>query len=190
MSIPKFFNPHSAAIGYASSSRSEIFADSEGISLTSTENVDVSEDISWLEEHIRSSLVPGEQTPARLKHHKRRIPNAEDVEESMGLPEFRLLSSNRTSRPIYVQPKPPKIIKVVEREHEDNAERAELRRHRAQEAAVDFPWLLAQSRLKYPKFSRVISALRNFAEHAGYRTHQVYGLTVNSHEISGYQIAA
>ncbi|KAH8117685.1 hypothetical protein DFH11DRAFT_1540994 [Phellopilus nigrolimitatus] len=110
----------------------------------------------------------------------------------MGLPEFRLLSSNRTSRPIYVQPKPPKIIKVVEREHEDNAERAELRRRRAQEAAVDFPWLLAQSRLKYPmqNSNRVVSALRNFAEHAGYRTHQVYGPIANSHEISGYQIAA
>ncbi|KAI0309706.1 hypothetical protein OF83DRAFT_1157729, partial [Amylostereum chailletii] len=62
---------------------------------------------------------------------------------------FRLLSATRPPRIMYLEPKPLQAIKVQEPPCEDDKVEARIRRERAAVAAVDFSWILSQSRMPY-----------------------------------------
>ncbi|THH10307.1 hypothetical protein EW145_g1419 [Phellinidium pouzarii] len=145
----KYSNPHSATITSEPASRSQIYGTNDDSTMI-TDGRDVLEDIHWLETHIQSSLVPGEQVQTHTKRRKMRKTGAKDRDDSAAVFEFRLLSNSRSPHRICIQPKPPKAIRLNEREHEDSAEHAELRKQRALEVAVDLSWLAAQSKISFP----------------------------------------
>ncbi|PAV16662.1 hypothetical protein PNOK_0828200 [Pyrrhoderma noxium] len=207
-SIPKSLNPHKLLADCEPSSRAKIFdfstsdgeyTDSEpeqvSTSALPSENISSSaklgkrkrrkhpEQLNWLEEHLRSSLLfktPGTKnvnvvasssfenggSEERTRKNKgKETSGCGDVDEGgigeagstgSSVYEFRLLSSSSraTLQRINILPKPPKPTRAVEREYEDNPESASIRLSRAHQVAVDFSWVIAQSKICYPAWPK------------------------------------
>ncbi|KAL5526904.1 hypothetical protein ACEPAF_8631 [Sanghuangporus sanghuang] len=153
MSIPKFTNPYILTASTQPCSRADIFGTSDGL-----KTLEEDEGLKWLEDCLRGSLVydvhrrqeRGEDAQERPRKRRKKSDEMKDEREESSVFEFRLLSSDKRPREINVQPKPPKSIRVIEPEYEDSPKRAELREHRAREVAVDFGWVMEQSRLSFP----------------------------------------
>ncbi|KAL5485696.1 hypothetical protein ACEPAI_6737 [Sanghuangporus weigelae] len=159
MSIPKFTNPYVLAASTKPCSRADIFGDSDSPN-ASEKDVGFDEGLKCLEDCLRGSFVydvqrreeRGEDAQERPRKRRKKNDEAKDGHEESSVFEFRLLSSDKQPREINVQPKPPKSIRVIEPEYEDSPRRAELRERRAREVAVDFGWIMEQSRLSFPAF--------------------------------------
>ncbi|KAL5526079.1 hypothetical protein ACEPAG_7417 [Sanghuangporus baumii] len=157
MSIPKFTNPYVLAASTQPCSRADIFDDSDSPKAFE-KDVGFDEGLKWLEDCLRGSFVydvqrreeKGEDAKERPRKRRKNNDEAKDGHEESSVFEYRLLSSDKQPREINVQPKPPKSIRVIEPEYEDSPKRAELREHRAREVAVDFDWIMEQSRLSFP----------------------------------------
>ncbi|KIY44131.1 hypothetical protein FISHEDRAFT_78046 [Fistulina hepatica ATCC 64428] len=79
-------------------------------------------------------------------------PTTVDSEEFVAAsPDFRLLSATLPPRQFLLAPKPAPPPKVVTREpeYEDSDEAAQSRQWRAESVAVDFAWLLRESKIPY-----------------------------------------
>ncbi|KAL5503822.1 hypothetical protein ACEPAH_7893 [Sanghuangporus vaninii] len=157
MSIPKFTNPYILTASTQPCSRADIFGTSNGLKVLE-KDVGFDEGLKWLEDRLRGSFgydvhrreERGEDARKRPMKRRKKSDEMKDEREEASVFEFRLLSSDKRPREINVQPKPPKSIRVIEPEYEDSPKRAELRGHRAREAAVDFAWVMEQSRSSFP----------------------------------------
>ncbi|KAA1467696.1 hypothetical protein DENSPDRAFT_832804, partial [Dentipellis sp. KUC8613] len=144
--IPRFANPHLRQQHTEIISRAALFADAEA----NDEAPDLSR-ASELDEMLKATLEVPASLHERPKKRRKLEPPAVDTpsqsqQQSVG---FRLVSSKLPPRAICLEPKPAPVIKHWEPPCEDDEKEAEERSQRAQAAAVDMSWLLAESRRPY-----------------------------------------
>ncbi|KAI0648951.1 hypothetical protein C8Q79DRAFT_1007539 [Trametes meyenii] len=90
--------------------------------------------------------------PRKKKRRKVVEPSQDDVREEQSKQDepvavpFRLLSGTSQPKPIMLAPKAPPVIIGIGPAYEDTEEEAQLRVNRAQAAAVDFKWVIEESR--------------------------------------------
>ncbi|KAI0310849.1 hypothetical protein OF83DRAFT_823503 [Amylostereum chailletii] len=160
MNIPRFSNPHLLVQAAEPVSRANLYDHSDDallgpdFSQVSELNVLVKKRLGelFLESSRKRRRIDGPvENPQTLAHAETRNT------------AFRLLSATRPPRIMHLEPKAPQEIKVREPPFEDDEVEARIRKERAAVAAVDFVWILSQSRTPYrarkDKISTVVATV-------------------------------
>ncbi|KAF8626411.1 hypothetical protein AX17_006578 [Amanita inopinata Kibby_2008] len=141
MPIPRFVNPHSLLQSVEPISRADI---SSGGYTSSEIDKDDSILIDGLNELVKRSLP---WTSIEPKTDIREL-NVDRVPDSTNVVLFRLVSNKLPPISLSLDPKPPPPVISQEPEYEDNEEQATVRRRHAEAAAVDYSWLMQESKKK------------------------------------------
>ncbi|KAF5384596.1 hypothetical protein D9757_007455 [Collybiopsis confluens] len=172
--LPRFVNPHLATLPTEKTSRASVFNDDLDSNDEQNQNVsDVEERVALLN-YLHKRLLDSMDFVAETSKQKRkRIKLSEDsghsqkLDSDPGVCLFKLTSE--TERPILLHPphpKPPSCYR--EPSYEDSESEALKRQQRSQAVAVDFDWVLEESRksqLPFPSWkSRVMHASISPAE--------------------------
>ncbi|KAI0767911.1 hypothetical protein BC629DRAFT_875835 [Irpex lacteus] len=156
MPLPKFSNPHLLKQATQTVSRADIYAEHD-VSGALDIAGNAQDDVLALEGLLKRSLgdflfdtsVP-QESPTKTderKHKRRKYNKAEDIQaaDEDEIVSFRLFS-NAPPKTVSLKPKPSPEFKSVERSYEDDDAEAARRAERAKAVAVDFDWILEQSR--------------------------------------------
>ncbi|PCH42217.1 hypothetical protein WOLCODRAFT_73360 [Wolfiporia cocos MD-104 SS10] len=159
--LPYFSNPHGLKESVQPVTRASLYADDDEDSGQHKErNADQDGMLSELEQLLKRSLgevytdmnsMNESEESSRTK--KRRRAEINDTAQEASLPEsmpFRLISNKLPPKAVHIEAKPPPAIIAKEPECEDNTEEARRRQSQAQEVAVDFEWLINESKKSYP----------------------------------------
>ncbi|KAI0636085.1 hypothetical protein C8Q77DRAFT_1155796 [Trametes polyzona] len=173
--IPKHANPYFLTEQTTVVSRSALREDSDDELGPPEADPERAEMLARLENILKRSIedvLPSttraggdvESTDPPRKKKRRKVEEAiaptQQEEQPVAVP-FRLLSGTAQPKPIVLAPKAPRVIVAIAPAFEDTAEEAERRAARAREVAVDFDWVVSESRKPYLPPPNAAKKLRN-----------------------------